>query len=141
MNTSPAGLALIEQSEGYREFPYQDGAGFWTVGIGHKILSGEDYSAGLTHDQAVALLQSDLAPVESALASLVPESCQQCQWDALADFAYNMGVGSLRTLLRHGWDQVTAELPRWAYAAGKVEMGLVNRRAAEIRMFTGDAPS
>jgi lysozyme len=145
MKTSPAGLALIESSEGFRPLPYKDVAGILTVGYGHKIKPGEDFSAGLTEAQAQALLQSDLVPVENALAELVPESCTQNQYDALADFGLNLGIGALETMLAHGWAAVPSQMPRWAFArVNGVETlvpGLVARRAAELRMFMGDAPS
>ena len=58
--------------------------------------------------------------------------------DALVDFAYNLGVGSLRssTLLRKikegaSTEDIQAEFRRWVYANGKVLKGLVKRREWE----------
>ena len=40
MNTSPAGLNLIKQSEGLRLVPYNDAVGNATVGYGHLLHRG-----------------------------------------------------------------------------------------------------
>lgn len=135
MKTSQAGLDLIERSEGFRSMPYQDVAGVWTCGFGHKILPGEDYSAGVAIAQAQVLLQADLGHVEAAMAQLMPADCTQGQWDACADFAYNLGFGALRTCLGHGFSQFPVQAPRWVNAGGHPQPGLVTRRAAEVALF------
>jgi lysozyme len=136
MKTSQAGLTLIETSEGFRALPYQDVAGVWTVGYGHRILRGEDYSEGITQAQGQDLLQADLGQVEDALPGLVSDTCTQAQWDACADFAYNLGINALRTCLSHGWDQFPIQALRWVNAGGKEQPGLVTRREAEVALFT-----
>ena len=136
MKTSQAGLNLIEVSEGFRNLPYRDVAGFLTVGYGHKILPGEDYSQGITPGQAQDLLQSDLGHVEDAMRQLMPSDCTQGQWDAGADFGFNLGVNALRTCLAHGFNQFPVQAPRWVNAGGEPQPGLVKRRAAEVELFT-----
>ncbi|WP_312282563.1 glycoside hydrolase family protein [Pseudescherichia sp.] len=42
-------------------YPYYDSEGFATIGYGHLIKRGEDFSTGLTDAQADALLDKDIA--------------------------------------------------------------------------------
>ena len=136
MNISPNGLRLIQSEEGFSATVYNDIAGNPTIGYGHKLLPGESFPDGITQDQAQTMLIHDLTFVQNALTVLVPASCTQNQWDALCDFGFNLGVGSLRTLLAHGWDQVPIQMMRWIYAGGEAVPGLRNRREAEAQMFT-----
>ncbi len=65
------------------------------------------------------------------------------QFGALADWAFNVGCGAMRTStlvrrLNNGEDPDTVaaqELPRWNMADGQVSNGLVRRRAAEVALF------
>ena len=93
-------------------------AGVQTIGIGHKLLPGESFPDGITQDQAQTMLAHDLTFVQNALTVIAPASCTQNQWDALCDFGFNLGVGALKTLLAHGWDQVPTQLLRWTTLAG-----------------------
>jgi lysozyme len=139
MNISPVGIGLIRQSETLRLMPYPDPAGIPTVGWGHKILPTDpDFSAGITMAEALTLLAEDLTAPENAVNEQAPWANQN-QFDALADFTFECGVGALAELLAHGQDQVPAQLPRWIYAKVKgVETkmpGMVTRRAAEVALF------
>jgi len=51
-------------------YPYKDSLGFSTVGYGHLILNGEDYSAGITEAQADALLEHDIAKARADVVKL-----------------------------------------------------------------------
>ena len=129
-----AGIDFIKGFEGFSATVYSDVAGFPTVGYGHKLLPGESYPDGITEAGATALLASDVEPVSIAVATLAPQ-CNQNQHDALCSFAYNLGAGSLRTMLGHGWADVPNQIPRWVHAGGVVVPGLVTRRAAEVALF------
>ena len=136
MQISPKGIALIERNEGFRPNVYDDN-GKKAIGFGHDIAPGEadSFSAGISLAQAQQLLLSDLVPVQEVLQSIVPPTCTQNQWDALCDFGYNLGVGSLKTMLGHGWDQVPIQIPRWNHENGVVVAGLAARREAEVALF------
>lgn len=60
---------------------------------------------------------------------------------AIADFAYNAGLGNLKasTLLkrlREGrWEHAQRELRRWVYGGGRRLAGLVLRREAEAALL------
>ena len=136
MNISPEGIAFIERNEGYvaHAHAYAD-AGGQSIGFGHKILPGEDFPHGVTREQAEAILREDVTKVETVLAHLVPPDCTQGQWDALCDFGYNLGTAALRTMLAHGWDQVTTQMLRWSNIGQELSLGLLARRKAEVAMF------
>jgi lysozyme len=138
MNISPTGIAFIEANEGFVAHEYNDN-GKQAIGYGHDLLPGESYPEGITQEQAEALLFHDLVPVQTALASLVPPDCTQNQWDALCDFGYNLGVGALKTMLGHGWDQVPVQALRWNHINGTPAPGLTARRNAEVAIFVGTA--
>lgn len=135
MTIDQAGIDFITHWEGCKLIPYQDVVGKLTVGVGHLIKPGEDFTGGITQAQADALLMSDVSLVESTLNSLVPEECTQSQWNALCSFGFNLGVGSLKTMLGHGWDQVPEQVIRWNKAGGVPVAGLTARRAAERDLF------
>lgn len=66
----------------------------------------------------------------------------QCQFDALVDFAYNLGLDALRrstllTKIRLGASEaeIRKEFMRWVNAGGKRLPGLVRRREWEANRF------
>ena len=141
MNISSNGLALIEISEGCEKlinglyFPYKDGAGLWTVGIGHLIKPGENqFNAGLTHDQCLDLLQKDVAWAETCVNKLGWVLTQN-QFDALVDFCYNEGVSNLHILTSHGYNNIPDHILLYDEAAGEVEAGLLIRRKKELALW------
>src|ERR1700680_2742067 len=127
---SENGISLVESSEGLSLSVYKDVAGNPSIGYGHLLTEGEEYPTGITQEQAEGLLKQDLAIADEVVSRLVPQANQN-QHDALCDFCFNLGRGSLVMLLSHGFDQIPAQLPRWVYAGGVVQPGLVKRRAAE----------
>jgi len=135
MEISEAGLELIETSEGLATRVYNDDAGVPTIGCGHKLLPGESFPDGITEEQAIALLLQDVENVEQALASLIPYTCTQGQFDALCDFGFNFGIENLRAVLSHGWSQVPVQIVRWVNAGGKPQPGMVMRRQAELALW------
>ena len=139
MQISPNGLRFLQSNEGFSATVYKDVAGVQTIGIGHKLLPGESFPDGITQDQAQTMLIHDLTFVQNALTVLAPASCTQNQWDALCDFGFNLGVGALKTLLAHGWDQVPTQMLRWRFARlNGVETevpALKTRREDEISLF------
>ncbi len=137
---SAAGMALTKSFEGLRLAAYQDSGGVWTVGFGH---TGPDVHARLqiTEGEAETLLRADLADSVACVNRLVTSTVTQGQFDALVDFCFNAGRGSLEhsTLLRcvnaHDVAGAAEQFGLWVHAGGKVVEGLVRRRAAETAMF------
>ena len=142
MQISPAGIAFIQSNEGFAAHVYEDN-GKPAIGYGHDLLPGESFPNGVTQAEATALLDSDLALLEVTLNGLIPATCTQGQYDALCDFAYNLGVGALKTMLAHGWDFVPDQIPLWCHervnGGETVNAGLQARRQAEVQMFNSTA--
>lgn len=141
MEVSAAGLELIKQSEGFRAYAYQDVAGVWTIGYGHRLTAGESFPAGVTDEQATALLEADVAAAEVAVTALVKVPLKQGQFDALVDFTFNLGAERLQasTLLKElnagQYDSAGLQLLAWDHAGGQVSQGLERRREAELALW------
>ena len=133
MEVSQNGLALITSSEGFEAVPYDDN-GHMAWGYGHDALPLKTVPESVSKYEALTLLREDLAPVQNSVSKFAP-LCNQNQFDALCDFAYNLGVGALREMLAHGWDQVTEQIPYWNHVNGVVNPGLTARRAREVELF------
>jgi lysozyme len=140
LDYSSAGLAMTEGFEGLELTAYQDIVGVWTIGYGH---TGPDVTPGLkiTQAQAVILLKGDVASAVACVNHAVKVPLTQNQFDALVDFAFNLGNGALlgSTLLKllnqKNYAGAQAEFAKWNRAGGKVNAGLTRRRAAEAKLF------
>jgi len=135
--------------------PYLDPVNIWTIGWGHalryggRFLKGETdraqtralYPEGITLNQAEALLHADLIDTGRDVLTLLAVPVSDNEFGALASFAFNLGVGNLRssTLLKklNASDRAGAadQFLRWVRADGKVLPGLIKRRAAERALF------
>src|ERR1700678_977661 len=122
---SDAGLTLTKNFEGCRLSAYADQGGVWTIGYGH---TGPGVHAGLTitQDQADIFLQSDMARAVACVNKLVTGPIVQCHFDALVDFAFNLGCACLATstLLRAvnagDFAGAASEFLRWDHVGGTV---------------------
>lgn len=140
MKTSPAGLEFIKNEEGCVLHIYKDQAGYPTIGVGHLIKSGEEFTT-LTEIEALDLLAEDLKVAEDAVNGKVIVSLNQNQFDALVSFTFNVGTGALEKstllkLLNQGnYEAVPGELMKWVKAGGQTLPGLVNRRQREGKLW------
>lgn len=142
---SKRGAIFIEHWEGFRALPYNDAANNATIGIGHLLhygpVTAEDEKLELTNAQALVLLQKDAAIAARAVKEYIHIRLTQTQKDALISFVYNCGTHSLdRTNVQNcvnarNFSAVPSALDQWVHAGGEVLQGLVNRRAAEGRLF------
>lgn len=143
METSRVGRDFIKGYESLRLSAYDDGVGVVTIGYGHTATARPGMV--ITRAQAEQLFLRDLAPKERCVNSAVRVPLSQSQFDALVSLAFNIGCGAFQnsTLLKHlnagNYRAAAAEFPKWNKGGGKVLGGLVKRRAAEVRMFTGGA--
>jgi lysozyme len=139
---SSVGLALTRRFEGFRAEAYQDSAGVWTIGYGH---TGPEVREGqrISEFEAEALLRTDLAAAVVCIRRAVRVEITQAQFDALADFCFNVGRGNflnsslLRYVNREEFGSVFVQFGLWIHADGKVVPGLVRRRVAEAALFAG----
>jgi len=140
MHMSQGGLDnLLKKFEGCKLKAYRCPANVCTIGYGHTNGAGAPMvNDGMTITQAQAenILKLDIVKYEIAVMDLVKVKLTQNQFDVLTDFAYNAGVGNLKssTMLKKvnagDLDAVPAELMKWTKGGGKVLPGLVRRRQA-----------
>lgn len=139
-----SGLEIIKHFEGVRLKAYQDSVNVWTIGYGHTSMAGPpNVTAGLTITAAEAenILKRDLGLFEKGVSEAVKISVNSDQFSALVSFAFNVGVGNLKssTLLKKlNADDYTGaadEFLRWTKAGGNELPGLVRRRRAERALF------
>ena len=142
MKTGSKGIKLIKEFEGFKSQAYLCPANVWTIGYG--TTSGVKKGQMVTEEQAIKLLQDDLAKFEKAVKNLVRVPLNQDQFDALVAFVYNIGVGAfsrstLLSLLNQGnYEAVPEQLLRWNKAGGRVLNGLTRRRQAEGKLFKSE---
>lgn len=140
MKVNFVGKDLIKKYEGCKLEAYKCPAGIWTIGYGH---TGQDVFEGktITQQEADNLLSKDLTRFEKFLNRIIKVPINQNQFNALASFTYNVGMGALQnsTLLKklNNNDLIGAanEFDRWVYANGKKLEGLIKRRKEEKDLF------
>ena len=103
MLLSPQLQANVKQAEGLRLEAYVDTTGHWTVGYGHKLADGHDWTGYIvTSDYANALLIVDL---NQALL----DACSLPEWtrlgnaarqDAVTELVFNLGEDGWRQFNR-----------------------------------------
>jgi lysozyme len=142
MTVSPIGRAWTAHCEGCSLTAYPDN-GACSIGYGHR---GVPAGTAWTQEQATDALDDDLSTAADAVQGMVKVPLTQGQFDALADFVYNLGSHSLAesTLLRvlnlGDYGRVPDELRRWIYAAGEPNEGLKARREGEVILWNGGNP-
>jgi len=140
-------IKFIKNEEGCILHPYTDIVGKMTIGVGHLIRKGEDFSEGITEEEAEELLRKDLYATADAVCRLTIVSLTDNQYTALLSFVFNLGSGNyqastLRSQLNRGEYAAAAdEFPKWCWAGGKKSKGLYNRRTRERNLFLSDNDS
>ncbi len=128
----------LRKLEGLRLASYQDQAGVWTIGYGHRSQQGEI----CTPDQAERWLVQDAEQHADGIKwdGLLHLSTQQRA--ALIVLVFNIGcqafnTSHLRELLKC-WalpGAVQEEWRRWCHCDGVENAGLKNRRESELKIF------
>lgn len=156
LTMSPEAVALLQAIEVLRLKPYDDQTGreitTWvkgaTIGYGHLIPGHEwkTYANGITAEQGAALFRADAVPFEQTVGDTISVGVQQYEFDALVILAFNIGRtgfrdSSVARLINHpdttpGNASLEMAWKAWNKSQGKVSLGLVNRRAAEWRIYT-----
>lgn len=145
MKASKILIQKIKEFEGFRSTAYKCPAGVWTIGYGHTI--GVKRGDTITEEDADKLLRQELRFYESFVEKL-HVTCQQHKFDALVDFAFNVGCSALEssTLLKKirmgkPSSEIRAEFCKWVYATvgGKKRKlkGLELRREWEADRYEG----
>ena len=140
MRSSNVLINRLKRFEQLRLTSYQDSKGVWTIGYGHT--SGVRKGDRISEQRAEELLRGDLSTAEKFVGT-IKEMDTQGKYDALVDFAFNCGVGALKssTLLqfiqsgRKTWE-IQEQFLRWVNSGGKKLGGLVTRRIWEANRWT-----
>jgi lysozyme len=139
---SGTAIEMIKFYETLHLQTYPDPVGNPTIGWGHLISRSESFPNGITEEDALALLASDLAAKVEPYIARVGVALSQNQVDALASFIFNVGPTwfmrseLLRQLSGGHFDLAAREFASFVTAGGgRVFQGLVNRRAAEAALF------
>lgn len=111
---------------------------YYTIGYGHY---GPDVSADMviSREYAEELFKKDLQKFENGVNNTGVWS--QNEFDALLDFSYNCGLGSLQNIVRLDTRQAIADkmLEYVKDASGTTLPGLVARRQFDHDLFLSDA--
>jgi lysozyme len=143
---STKGLEIIKKYEGFSSKPYLCPSKVITIGYGSTYY--EDGSkvkltdSPITQERATELLEALLVSFERAVDSYCTDAINQNQFDSLVSFAYNCGVGNLKssTLLRKvnvnpNNPTIKDEFLKWTKGGGKTLSGLVRRRTEEAQLY------
>lgn len=132
--------AFVVPFEGTRTKAYRDPVGIWTICTGETqgVYPGQTKTEAECKAQLAKRIPDYLGPVDQMMPDL-PDNRRI----AYTDFAYNVGVATLRkssipALEKTGkWPQACAVLKRYVYAGGRVLPGLVKRREKEYQLCIG----
>ena len=85
----------LARDEGKKSSAYQDGLGYWTIGIGTCIDARK--GCGLTDEEILYLFENRMRANEAELAKTFPWTAQldEVRRGALLNMVYEMGIGGL----------------------------------------------
>lgn len=144
--TSVKGLNLIKSFEGLSLKPYLCPAGLPTIGYGATYypngIKVKITDKPISEYEASTMLSNMLRHYEISVDSYTRDDITQSQFDALVSFAYNCGLGNLKssTLLKKvnanpNDPTIRQEFLKWNKGKGKVLPGLTKRRTAEADLY------
>ena len=134
-------LEIIKKYEGFSSQAYKCPAGVWTVGWGH---TGRDINKDtiLTREEAELMLKKDVANLQEQILFLLDDKPSMNELDALTSLVYNIGLGAFkksrllkRINLKENGELIAKEWIEFNKAGGKIQKGLLRRRAEEICLY------
>jgi lysozyme len=145
MEVNKAGKDLIKQFEGCKLKAYKCPSNLDTIGYGNTFYEdGTKVKPGdvITQERANELLDIIVEDFAKKVKPLIKQNLTDNNFSALVSFAYNAGVGNLKssTLLKKvnanpKDPSIRAEFKKWVRANDKVLNGLVKRREAEAKLY------
>lgn len=145
MTLNKKGIDLIAKYEGCKLEAYLCPSNIWTIGYGNtQYENGEPVEEGdkITKGRALQLFDNILVKFVEGVSNLVKKPLTDNQFSALVSFAFNCGLGNLKssTLLRKvninpKDSAIAAEFAKWNKSNGKVLNGLTKRRKAESDLY------
>lgn len=149
MHMSDAGLAKLQQREGFRREPYWDVNG-WAIGFGDHTYKGVSLGSDrskkpnitISDVDAKAMLKAHVAKeYEPVVKRQLKGNVNQQQFDALVSVAYNSprAASRLASRVSKGESLSEADFTASGTVGGQKDKNLVNRRRAEFAQFvSGD---
>lgn len=136
----------MHQFEGLRLTSYLCPARVWTIGWGNTryedgspVRQGQTITRQRADELFLNIVNLEFVP---GVRRLVARQLNENQFSALVSFAYNIGIGNLKTstLLRMVNDNpnnpaIREQFMRWNRAGGQVLAGLTRRRQAEADLY------
>ena len=141
LTVSVAAILGVAAHEGFSSKTYLDPAGIPTIGYGET--KGVKPGMTITRQDAMELLGNRVEEHARGMAECIHVPISQDEFDAYADFTYNVGVGAFcrsglaKRLNTGDYAGACTELKKWVYANGQVLPGLVKRREEEYRKCLG----
>ena len=145
MEINQSGIDLVKKFEGSRLNAYLDSVNVPTIGYGATFYeNGNKVKIGdkISQQRADELLTYHLNLFAKGITPLITSKVNSNQFSALVSFAYNVGIGALKssTLLKkvkaNPNDKTIAnEFAKWNKGGGKVLAGLTSRRAKESDIY------
>lgn len=134
-------LEIIKKYEGFSSRAYKCPSGVWTVGWGH---TGRDINKDtiLTREEAELMLKKDVTNLQEQILFLLDGKPSMNELDALTSLVYNVGLGAFkksrllkRINLKENGELIAKEWIEFNKAGGKIQKGLLRRRAEEICLY------
>ena len=138
-------IKTIREEEGKSLKVYQDTLGSLTVGVGHKIVSGDDLKLGdeVSDERCEELFWTDLKATERGAKRVLKTLSGRQPWEvlhALSCMVFQLGYAGTT-----GFKRTLAAMLRRDYAAAEAEMldskwarEQTPARAARLATFVGD---
>lgn len=141
MTVSNDTISFIKKWEKLSLEPYADHKQ-WSIGYGTYAgpLPGPKPATKLANEaEAHQLLLNDVSKRVGSLKPRLKKPLNQNQFSALVSFAFNAGLQPAYNVINDinsgNIAGATARMLRYVYASGKRLQGLVDRRAAEVKLF------
>ncbi len=137
---------FIAGFEGFVDHVYKDPGGVDTIGYGETdpVVIAQHRNTPMSKAEALDLLKRRVQGfADGVQAAVSPAAMNQNQHEAFTSLAYNIGLGAFGTStacqkFKQGDTMGAAHaITLWNKGGGKVLDGLVARRAAEVKLFSG----
>lgn len=147
MQISKEGLIELANYEALAHTKYLDSVGVHTIGIGMTIseipdLNSWSWTKSLSTQECVDQYRASLKQYENAVNRALKVEVTQAQYDMLVSITYNIGVNGMagstfmkRINAKDTPERIVSAMKAWNKANGRILKGLVNRRAAEGKVF------